>query len=140
MLLHWSVGWCVVPRLVDGPVITNALAAHGNDCGPAGPLLDHPVWCWHGPQRPDDVAAMANFMVAGFPGHMTAVGQTITDQPKPFAASVLDGDQEVGTALGEEEEKGRLACNASACTSTPSNAMASSSCRSAWVSLPASVA
>jgi hypothetical protein len=48
--------------------------------------------------------------------------------------------QEVGTALGDEEEKGRLACNASAYTRTPSDSIVSSSCRSAWVSLPASVA
>jgi hypothetical protein len=53
-------------------------------------------------------------MVAGFPGHLAAIGQTVTDQPKPFAAAMFDGNQEVGTALGEEEEKGRLACNASA--------------------------
>ena len=53
-------------------------------------------------------------MVAGFPGHLAAIGQTITDQPKPFAAAVFDRNQEVGTALGEEEEKGRLACSASA--------------------------
>ena len=53
-------------------------------------------------------------MVAGFPGNLAAIGQTVTDQPKPLAASVFDRDQEVGTALGEKEEKERLACSASA--------------------------
>jgi hypothetical protein len=33
-----------------------------------------------------------------------AVGQAITDQPQPLAAAMFDGDQEVDTALGEEEE------------------------------------
>jgi hypothetical protein len=47
--------------------------------------------------------------------------------------------QGVGIALDEDEQKVRFACNASACTSTPSNSIASSSCRYAWVSLPESV-
>ena len=64
---------------------------------------------------------MAGFIVTGFPGYLAAIGQTITDQPKPFAVAVYDRNQEDGTALGEQEEKGRLACSASPLTSTPSN-------------------
>ena len=100
---------------------------NGDDRGAAGPLLHHPSRRWHGPQGPDDVAPVTDFMVTGFPWHFTAVGQAITDQPKPLAAAMFDGDQEVGTALGEEEEKGRFECSASACTSTPSSSIASSS-------------
>jgi hypothetical protein len=52
--------------------------------------------------------------VTGLPGCTTTVGEPITDQLKPFAATVFDGDQEVGVALGEVDEKGRFACSASA--------------------------
>ena len=76
-------------------------------------------------------------MVTGLAGHLAAEGETITDQPKPLAAAMFNRNQEVGTVLGEEEEKGRFECSASACTKTPSNSIASSSCRNAWVSLPA---
>jgi hypothetical protein len=43
-----------------------------------------------------------------------AVGEAIFDQPKSLAAAVFDRNQEVCTALGEIEEKGRFACSASA--------------------------
>jgi hypothetical protein len=51
---------------------------------------------------------MADLMVAGLPGQLAAIGQSAADQPKPFAATMFDGDQEIGIALGEEEEKGRF--------------------------------
>lgn len=53
---------------------------------------------------------------------------------------MFDGDQDVGAALGEVEAKERLACSASACTSTPSRSTAFSSWRSAWISPTASLA
>jgi hypothetical protein len=99
---------------------------NGDDRGAAGPLLHHSSWRWHRPQTPDDVAPVIDFMVTGFPGHLAVVGQATTDQPKPLSAAMFDGDQEVGTALGEEEEKGRFECSASACTITTSNSIASS--------------
>ncbi len=100
---------------------------NGDDCGAAGPLLHHPSRRWHLPQSPDDVPLVTDFMVTGFPCHLTALSQAITDQPKPLAAAMFDGDQEVGTAVGEEEEKRGFECSASACTSTPSSSIASSS-------------
>jgi hypothetical protein len=49
-------------------------------------------------------------VVTVFRWNITAVGETITVQPKALAASVFHRDQEVGTALGEEQEKGWFAC------------------------------
>lgn len=73
-------------------------------------------------------------------GIRTAVDQSVSDQPKTFAEAVFNGYQEVGAALGEVEGKGRLACSASACTSTPPSSTASSSWRSASISPLTSVA
>jgi hypothetical protein len=52
--------------------------------------------------------------VTGLPGWTTTVVEPITDQLKPFAAAMFDGNQEVGVALGKVDEKGRFACGASA--------------------------
>jgi hypothetical protein len=98
----------VIGRLVDGPAITNTLAADSDDCGAAGRMIDHPVRRCHSPPRPDDVAAMPNFMVVEFPWHIAAIGHAVADQPNPFSAVMLESDQAVGTALGEEGEKGGL--------------------------------
>ena len=59
---------------------------------------------------------------------------------KALVPAVFHRDQEVGATLLEVEEKGRLACNASDCTSSPSSSTRSSSWRSAAISPPASVA
>ena len=130
----------VVTDLVLRLAIADAMAAHGDDRGAARPLFHHPLWCRHRPQLPGDVPSSLDFPLAGAPGHEAAVGEPIADQLKPLSAAVFDGNQEVGTALGEVEEKGRLACSASACTSTPSSSTASSSWRRAWISPLLSVA
>jgi len=57
---------------------------------------------------------MANLAGHGLEGHPAAVGAAITDQLKTFSATVFHRNQEVGVALGEVGEKGRLACSASA--------------------------
>ena len=90
------------------------MATHGDDRRTARPLLHHPVRRRHRPQLPSDVTTSLDFPVAGAPGDPAAVGEPIADQLEPFAAPVFDGDQEVGAALGEVEEKGRFACSASA--------------------------
>jgi hypothetical protein len=82
---------------------------------------------------------MANLAGHGLEGHPAAVGEPITDQLKTFAATVFYHNQEVGVALGEVGEKGRLAGSASAWTSTPAKSTLSSSSHRARVSLPASV-
>lgn len=46
---------------------------------------------------------------AGEPGDSAAAGQPIANQAKPFGAAVCDGDQEVGTALGEIDETWQFA-------------------------------
>ena len=50
---------------------------------------------------------------------LCAIGEPIADDAKPFAATVLGRDQEVGATLLEVDEKGRFACSASAWTSIP---------------------
>jgi len=130
----------VVTGLFGWLPLASALAAHGKERGAARPLLHHPLRCWHRQQRPGDVTAVDELMPAGPPRHAAAVDEPDPDELKPRAATEYDSDQEVGAALGEVEEKGRLACSASACTRTPSSTTACSSCRRAWVSLPASVA
>ena len=130
----------VVTGLVLRLALADPMATHGDDRRAARPLLHHPLRCRHRPQVPGDVAASFDLPLAGVPGNPAAVGESIANQPKPLAAAVFDGNQEVDAALGEVEEKGRFACSASACTSTPSSSTASSSRRRDWISPLASVA
>jgi hypothetical protein len=97
-------------------------------------LLHDPLQCRHDPERPGDVTAPFDFPLAGAPGEPPAVGEPISDQAKPVAATVFDGDQEVRAALGEVKEKGLFACSAPACTSTPSSCTGSRRWRRAWSS------
>jgi hypothetical protein len=71
---------------------------------------------------------------------LTAIREAICDDLKCHAATVFDGDQEVGAALLEVAKKPQFACSASACTNTPSSSTRSRSCRRAAISPPASVA
>ena len=130
----------VVTGLVGRLALSEAMAADGDDRGAARPLRHHPFRRRHGPEAPGDVAAPFHLPPAGAPRDPAAIGEPVSDQSKSLAAAVFDGDQEVGAALGKVEEKGRFACSASACTSTPSSSTASSSWRRAWISLLASVA
>lgn len=130
----------VVMSLIDGLALADPLAAHSQDRGAAGPVLHHPLRCRHPPQRPGEVTGAFAFTLAGFKRRLPAVGQPITDQLKPPAATVFDRNQEVGTTLLEVEEKGRFACSASACTNKPLSSTRSSSSRKALISLPLSVA
>ncbi len=130
----------VVTGLIDGLALTDALAEHCQDRGAAGPVLHHPLWCRHAAQGPGEITATFAFSLAGLKRRLPAVGQPITDHLKPLAATVFDGDQEVGATLLEVEEKGRFACSASACTNIPVSSARSRSSRSAEISLPASVA
>ena len=104
----------LVAGLVLWIVLTDAMAAHGDDRRAARPLLHHPLRRRHRPEALGDVSAPFHLLVTGLPGCTTTAGEPITDQLKPFAAPVFDGDQEVGVAPGEVEKKGRFACNASA--------------------------
>ena len=81
-----------------------------------------------------DATAPLDFPLAGAPGESPAVGEPIADQPKPFAGLLFDGDQEVGVAMGEVEEKGRFAYSAFTVASFPSSSTASRSGRRAWIS------
>jgi hypothetical protein len=83
---------------------------------------------------------MLALTVGGLKHGLAAIGEPITDDLKPLAAAVFHRDQEVGSTLLEVEEKGRFACSASACTSSPLSSTRSSSSRKAWISLPLSVA
>jgi len=74
---------------------------------------------------------MVAFLFSGLQRDVSAVGQSIADQLKPFAATVFYRDQEVGITLLEIEKKGRFACNASACTNSPLST-ANGSCRGAY--------
>jgi len=130
----------VVTGLIDLLAIAPAFAAHRQDRGAAGPVLGDPLRCGHSPQRPAQVTATLALAVGGLKHGFTAIGQPITDDLKPLAAAVFHRDQEVGATLLEIEEKGRFACSASACTSSPLSSTRSSSSRRALISLPLSVA
>ena len=90
------------------------MAALGDDRCADRPLLHHPFRYWHGPHFPYDVTPLVHLQFAGRQGNPSAVGETITDQFKLYAAPVFDRDQEVSVALGEVEQKRRFACSASA--------------------------
>jgi len=94
----------VVAGLVLWLAISDPMAAHRDDRRAARPLLLHPLWRRHRPEAPGDVAAPFHLTVTGLSGCTAAVREPITDQLKPFAAAVFDGNQEVGVALGEVEE------------------------------------
>ena len=130
----------VVPSLVSWLASAAAFATHGDHRGAARPVLHHPLRSRHRPQGLGDVPAVYALALAGQQRRLPAVGQASLDQLKTFVAAVFHRDQEVGATLLEVEEKGRLACNASACTSSPSCSTRSSSCRSAAISPSASVA
>ena len=130
----------VVTDLIDGFALADPFAAHRQDRGAAGPVLRDPLRCGHSPHGPGEVTAALAFAVAALEQRLTAVGQPIPDDPKSLAADVFNGNQEVGATLLEDEEKGRFACSASACTSKPLSSTRSSSSRRAWISLPLSVA
>ena len=125
---------------VDALPASPALAAHRDDHGAAGPVLFNPCWGVHGKECPSNVSAMSAFTLACLVGDRRAVGQVLPDHLKPLVATVLDGNQEVGSALLEVEKKGRFACNASACTNSPLSSIRSRSRRRASISLPVSVA
>jgi hypothetical protein len=125
---------------VNGLALSCSLAGHSDDRRAARPLLHHPLRRRHGPQVPGDVATAFDFSLAGAPVDPVAVGESVTDQTKSPAEAVFDGKQEVGTARGEVEEKGRFACSPSAYISTPSRSTANSSRRRAWISSLALVA
>ena len=130
----------VVAGLIGWLPFSDAMAAHGDDRGAARPVLHHPLRRRHRAQRPGDVTASAHLPSTGAPQDPAAVGEPVSDELKTHTATVFDGNQEVGASLGEEEEKGRFACRASACTRIPSSSTASSSWRRAWISPLASVA
>ncbi len=130
----------VVTDLVDGLPLTDALASHRKDRGTARPVLHHPRRRRHAPQRPGEVTPALALTLAGLKWHPTAVGEPFADHLRSFAATVFDGDQEVGAALLEVVKKPRFACSASACTNKPSSSTGSRSCRRAAISPPASVA
>ena len=68
------------------------MTAYGDDRGAARPLFEDSVWSRHRPQRPGHVTVVANFMVAGLPGHLAAIDQAITDQAKPHTAAMFNLD------------------------------------------------
>jgi hypothetical protein len=125
---------------VDAFAASFALAAHRDDHGAAKPVLFNPCWGAHGKECSSNVSDMPAFTLACLVGDRRAVGQVLPDHLKPLVATVLDGNQQVGSALLEVEKKGRFACNASACTNTPSRATCSSNARRAVISPPSWVA
>ena len=130
----------VVTGFIHGLVVAAALAADREHRGTAGPVLRHPLRSRHAPQRPGEVTAAFALVLAGLQRRLPPVDQPISDHLKPLAATVFHRDQEVGATLLEVDEKGRFACSASACTSSPSSSTRSRSWRRASISPPASVA
>ena len=104
----------VVTGFINGLAVAQPFAAHHQDHGAARPVLHHPVRCRHAPQAPGQVTAAFPLASTGLPRRFAAVGQTVMDDLKPFAATVFHSDQEVGATSLEVGEKGRFACSASA--------------------------
>ena len=57
---------------------------------------------------------MADFMLTGLEQSALAIGQLIHDFLKPFASAMFYRDTDGCAALFKVDEKGRLACSASA--------------------------
>lgn len=130
----------VVASLVDRPSLTGAGGSHRDDQGASWPDLLDRRGCFHCPQGPGALAAVAAFRRAGLKWHPLAVGQSIADQLKSPSPTAFDGNQEVGALLRKEEKNGRFPCRASACTSTSVSSMPLRRRWSAAVSLLSSVA
>ena len=129
-----------VTGFVDGLAVATALAADRENHCAIGPVLRHPLRSRHAPHRPGEVAAAFVLVLAGLQRRLPSVDQSIYAYLKPLAAAMFHRDQEVGITLFEVDEKGRFACSASACTSSPSSSTRSWSWRRAAISPPASVA
>lgn len=78
--------------------LVDAMAVRGDDRHVACPWLHDPFRCWHDPLALGDVAPPFDLSLAGSPAEPPAVAEPIATQPKPFAAILFDGDQEVGVA------------------------------------------
>ena len=78
--------------LIDRLAVTSAFAAHRQDRGAAGPVLRYPLRCRHPPQGPGEVTATLALAVAALEQRLAAVGQPITDNLKPLATTVFDGN------------------------------------------------
>jgi len=107
---------------------SGAGSAHLHDPAGANPALANVLRCLLGPQRPGDVAPMADFVIRC---HKRDRAFSLTLAGKLAVQGALvgfHGQEEVGPLLLDELKNGRWVCSASAWITTPSRSSSPRSC------------
>ena len=110
--------------------ITASIGAHLHDPAGTDPGLANVLWCLFRPQRPGDVAAMADFVIRCHERELALSLKLRSDLTMQRLLVALDGQQEFGPLLLELPKNGRWVWSASAWMSTPPRSSWPSSCLS----------
>ena len=114
----------------EGLAVTGASGADLHDPAGADPGLADVLGGLLGPQRPGDVAAVADLVIRCQERDLALSLELAADLAVQRLLVGLDGQEEVGSLLLELSKKGFWVCKASAWTSTPSRSSSPRSCRS----------
>ena len=109
--------------------VSGACSGHLHYPAGANPALADVLWCLLCPQRPGDVAAMADLLIRCQKRDRALSLELAADLTMQRLLVALDRQEEVGPLLLEELKNGRWVCSASAWITTPSR---SSSLSSFW--------
>ena len=94
--------------------ITTAGGHHLHDPAGTDPGLANVLWCLFRPQRPGDVAAMADFVIRYHKRDVPLALELALDLAMQRLLVGFDGQEEVGPLLLELPKNGRWVCKASA--------------------------
>jgi hypothetical protein len=116
--------------------VTAAAGQQLNDPGASRPVGFDVLRCLLGPQRPGDLAAVADLVMRCSKRDLALSLELTADLPLEGLLVALDAQQEVGPLLRELSKNALWVCSASAWMSTPSRSSSPSSFLSSACSLP----